>query len=197
MFFIDPGPAGLFEIDGIEVGDECVILSPNVHGHFVDHGKLQFATVRLASKARVNDGATIMPFSDIGFSVTLLTQCTTIKGMVLEKSGIYMGNTAAMVKSQGLHDEEALQSTIRDLQGTMNRMKEITADDEHDLRIVLGVCLLYDSKHMYPHVANSTFTFFRCSWAASVRSSSSAETPRGWRKHRSGVWQSDEAQPAR
>jgi hypothetical protein len=39
--FIDPGPNGIFEIDNLVVGNDSIILTPNIHGHFVDHGTLQ------------------------------------------------------------------------------------------------------------------------------------------------------------
>jgi acetyltransferase-like isoleucine patch superfamily enzyme len=135
--FVDPGPAGLFELDGLEVGDECFILSPNVHGHFVDHGKLQLATVMLGRKARVNDGATIMPFTEIGDEVTLLTQCTTIKGSVLQKSGIYMGNTASIVES-------CIKDHDKNLILPPSLYSEpLTDANEVDLRIVLGVLRVF------------------------------------------------------
>ena len=56
---VDPGPSGLFEIDNITVGNNSILLSPNIHGHFVDHGKLQFATVEIGDNVRINDGATV------------------------------------------------------------------------------------------------------------------------------------------
>ena len=160
--FIDPGPAGLFEIDGIEVGDGSYVLSPNVHGHFVDHGKLQFATVRLQKKARVNDGATIMPFADIGDEVTLLTQCTTIKGMVIRNSGIYMGNTASILKTSCIQDEENIRQSIIALRESLHSTHHSTnSDDEVELRIVLGVLLLavvvfFESKHIFFYATGSS-----------------------------------------
>ena len=56
---VDPGPSGLFEIDNITVGNNSILLSPNIHGHFVDHGKLQFGTVEICDNVRINDGATV------------------------------------------------------------------------------------------------------------------------------------------
>ncbi len=97
--FLDPGAAGWFELDGIKIDDDSFVMTPNIHGHFVDHGKLQFAPVTFGQKARVNDGATVMPFTEILSNVTLLTQCTTIKGETLDP-GIYMGNVASLVKQQ-------------------------------------------------------------------------------------------------
>lgn len=41
--------------------------------------------VTLGSKVRINDGATVMPFTVVGDNITLLTQCTTIKGMELRE----------------------------------------------------------------------------------------------------------------
>lgn len=41
--------------------------------------------VTLGSKVRINDGATVMPFTVVGDNITLLTQCTTIKGMELKE----------------------------------------------------------------------------------------------------------------
>jgi hypothetical protein len=39
--FIDPGINGIFEIDNLTVGNDSIVLTPNIHGHFVDHGTLQ------------------------------------------------------------------------------------------------------------------------------------------------------------
>lgn len=97
--FIDPGINGFFEIDNLSVGNDAIVLTPNLHGHFVDHGTLQFAIVSLGSKVRINDGATIMPFTVVENNITLLTQCTTIKGMELKDPGIYMGNVASQLKT--------------------------------------------------------------------------------------------------
>ncbi len=185
--FVDPGPAGLFELDGIEVGDECFLLSPNVHGHFVDHGKLQFATVLLGRKrkARVNDGATIMPFTEIGEEVTLLSQCTTIKGSVLQKSGIYMGNTASIVMSCIKDHDENLRRSITILRASLHstRTEPLIDANEVDLRIVLGalrvVIVLYDSEHSSLYASLSPFLLFviHPSWTASLWSCSSTKTP--------------------
>lgn len=134
--FLDPGAAGWFELDGLQIGDDSFVMTPNVHGHFVDHGKLQFAPVTVGHKARVNDGATVMPFTKISGNVTLLTQCTTIKGNTLD-SGIYMGNVAAVVKHVQplkLHLEKGLNYLESNLAN-----QELSEDEnEDDLRIVIG-----------------------------------------------------------
>ena len=134
--FLDPGAAGWFELDGLQIGDDSFIMTPNIHGHFVDHGKLQFAPVTVGHKARVNDGATVMPFTEIAGNVTLLTQCTTIKGNTLD-SGIYMGNVAAVVKHVQplkLHLEKGLNY----LESNLDNQELSEDENEDDLRIVIG-----------------------------------------------------------
>ena len=41
--FIAPQNGGFREPDCVHVGDEGMVLSSNVHGHYIDHGALQFA----------------------------------------------------------------------------------------------------------------------------------------------------------
>eukprot|EP00978_Attheya_sp_CCMP212_P033290 scaffold133765_cov60-Attheya_sp.AAC.4 len=105
--FIDPGTGGFLEIDNMQIGNGTVILTNNIHGHFVDHNKLQFAPVRLGNFVRLNEGAAVMPFTTIQDGITLLSQCTTIKGQVLKKKdgGFYMGNVAFEVSSEGMIPE--------------------------------------------------------------------------------------------
>jgi acetyltransferase-like isoleucine patch superfamily enzyme len=78
--FLDPGTSGFFEIDNMHIGNGTIALIPNIHGHFVNHNQLQFAPVMLRCNVRVNDGATVMPFTTVGDNITLLSQCTTTMG---------------------------------------------------------------------------------------------------------------------
>ena len=51
-----------------------------------------------------NIGSTIMPFSTIKDRITLLSQCTTTKGQVLDKQGsFYMGNMAFQLHTDDLN----------------------------------------------------------------------------------------------
>ena len=118
--FLDPNWGGFLEIDNMIIGQGCIILSPNIHGHFVDHNKLQFAPVRLGRDVRVNIGATVMPFSTIADRITLLSQCTTTKGQVLDKVGsYYMGNIAFELHTDDIegvikNDEERDESSAEE-----------------------------------------------------------------------------------
>jgi hypothetical protein len=105
--FIDPGWEGLLEIDNLKIGKNCIILTPNIHGHFVDHNKLQFAPLKIGNECRANLGSTIMPFTTIVDRITLLSQCTTTKGQKLdERGGYYMGNTAFRLYTDDLNIDE-------------------------------------------------------------------------------------------
>ena len=136
--YIDPTVAGWLEMDGIKIEDDSFVITPNVHGHFVDHGKLQFAPVTIGKRARINDGATVMPFTDISANVTLLTQCTTIKGLTLD-SGIYMGNVAGLVKHVEKSSPSQYFESLHNLQDALETQE---TEDMDDLRIVIGTYLM-------------------------------------------------------
>ena len=91
--FIDPGGVGLLEVDNLFIGSDSIVLTPNVHGHFVDHQQLQFAPVVIGKRARLNDGSTVMPFVTLADDVSLRAHCTTIKGQRLDP-GVYQGSPA-------------------------------------------------------------------------------------------------------
>jgi len=41
--FVSPEGGGFRELDFLDVGDNAVLLTPNIHAHYTDHGQLQFA----------------------------------------------------------------------------------------------------------------------------------------------------------
>eukprot|EP00958_Prasinococcus_capsulatus_P014059 scaffold1466_cov385-Prasinococcus_capsulatus_cf.AAC.8 len=58
-----PHNGGFREIDGIALGEHTLCLTPFTHGHFIDHGALQFAPVAVGNGCTLNAGATVMPLS--------------------------------------------------------------------------------------------------------------------------------------
>ena len=47
----------------MDIGDNCDLMTPNIHAHYTDHGKLQFCPVKLDDGCEINVGATVMPLT--------------------------------------------------------------------------------------------------------------------------------------
>ena len=142
--FMDPSWGGFLEIDNMHIGQGCIILTPNVHGHFVDHNKLQFAPVRIGSQCRANIGSTIMPFSTIKDRITLLSQCTTTKGQVLDKQGsFYMGNMAFQLHTDDLNIPSPAiaqdDASLSEEESSVDEEKDIWSKKSRDERLRIVV----------------------------------------------------------
>jgi len=95
--FISPEQGGLREINFLDIGDNAVVLTANLHAHYMDHGKLQFATVKIDSDVCVNVGCTVLPLTHYGEGCTLRPFTCTVKGQKFEAGRVYAGNPGVPV----------------------------------------------------------------------------------------------------
>lgn len=90
--FISPENGGFREIDFMNIGDNCVLMTPNIHAHYTDHGQLQFCSIIIEDNVEINFGATIMPLTQYQESCCLRPHAVTVKGQICEKGREYFGN---------------------------------------------------------------------------------------------------------
>lgn len=90
--FISPENGGFREIDFMNIGDNCVLMTPNIHAHYTDHGQLQFCSIILEDNVEINFGATIMPLTQYQEGCRLRPHAVTVKGQICEKGKEYFGN---------------------------------------------------------------------------------------------------------
>mmetsp|Transcript_7732 Transcript_7732/g.11734 ORF Transcript_7732/g.11734 Transcript_7732/m.11734 type:complete len:746 (-) Transcript_7732:130-2367(-) len=95
--FISPENGGFREIDFLDIGDDAVLMTPNIHAHYTDHGKLQFSPVTIEKGATINVGATIMPLTQYGEHCRLRPFSVTVKGQHCAKDEEYWGNPCGRV----------------------------------------------------------------------------------------------------
>lgn len=96
--FVSPENGGFREIDFLEIGDDVVLMTPNIHAHYTDHGKLQFCPVKLDDGVEINPGATIMPLTQYEKNSCLRPFAVTVKGQICSKNITYFGNPCKAVK---------------------------------------------------------------------------------------------------
>ena len=91
---------GFREIDFLDIGDDAVLMTPNIHAHYTDHGMLQFCPVKLEDGVEINSGATIMPLTKYGKNSRLRPFAVTVKGQVCSENTAYIGNPCKAIKMQ-------------------------------------------------------------------------------------------------
>jgi [acyl-carrier-protein] S-malonyltransferase len=74
-------------------------MTPNIHGHYTDHGALQFCPVKLESGCEINPGVTIMPLTSYGNNCCLRPFAVTVKGQHCKANTEYIGNPCKLLKS--------------------------------------------------------------------------------------------------
>lgn len=77
-----------------------MLMTPNIHAHYTDHGMLQFCPVKLEDGVEINAGATIMPLTKYGQNCRLRPFAVTVKGQECSKNTEYIGNPCKAVKMQ-------------------------------------------------------------------------------------------------
>jgi len=97
--FISPENGGFREIDFLHIGDDCCLMTPNIHGHYTDHGVLQFCPVKLENGCEINPGVTIMPLTSYGKKCCLRPFAVTVKGQHCKAGTEYIGNPCKALKS--------------------------------------------------------------------------------------------------
>jgi [acyl-carrier-protein] S-malonyltransferase len=90
--FISPEGGGFRELDFMDIGDDAVLLTPHIHAHYTDHGRLQFAPIKIGKNAVVNYGASIMPLTKYGEGCHLRPFANTVKGQECNAKSGYWGN---------------------------------------------------------------------------------------------------------
>lgn len=90
--FISPENGGFREIDFMNIGNNCVLMTPNIHAHYTDHGQLQFCSIILEDNVEINFGATVMPLTQYQENCCLRPHAVTVKGQICEKGQKYFGN---------------------------------------------------------------------------------------------------------
>ncbi len=80
------------ELDFLDIGDDCCILSPNLTSHYADHGKMQFCPVVFEKGCEINPGATIMPLTKYGENCIIGPFAVSTKGQQCEANTVYVGN---------------------------------------------------------------------------------------------------------
>ena len=97
--FISPENGGFREIDFMNIGDNCVLMTPNIHAHYTDHGQLQFCSIILEDNVNINFGATVMPLTQYREGCCLRPHAVTIKGQICDNGQEYFGNPCKAVSS--------------------------------------------------------------------------------------------------
>ncbi len=69
-----------------------VLMTPNIHAHYTDHGQLQFCSVILKDDVEINFGATIMPLTQYEKGCRLRPHAVTVKGQICQENYEYFGN---------------------------------------------------------------------------------------------------------
>ena len=100
--FISPENGGFREIDFMNIGNNCVLMTPNIHAHYTDHGQLQFCSIILEDNVSINFGATVMPLTQYQSGCCLRPHAVTIKGQLCENGQVYFGNPCKAVSSSTL-----------------------------------------------------------------------------------------------
>jgi len=98
--FASPENGGFREIDFLDIGDDVVLMTPNIHAHFSTHGMLQFCPVKLEDGVEINPGATIMPLTQYGKGCRLRPFAVTVKGQVYNADTEYIGNPCKIIRAQ-------------------------------------------------------------------------------------------------
>ena len=88
---------GLRELDFLDIGDGCHILTPNINSHYADHGIMQFYPIKFSSGCEINAGATIMPLTEYGVNTVVQPYTITTKGQCCNSHTTYVGNPATPV----------------------------------------------------------------------------------------------------
>ena len=96
------------EIDFMNIGNDCVLLTPNIHAHYTDHGQLQFCSVILEDNVEINFGSTIMPLTQYQHGSKLRPYAVTVKGQICEEDTEYFGNPCKADKSIKMIEYAAL-----------------------------------------------------------------------------------------
>jgi len=129
--FISPEQGGYRELNFLEIGDDAVVLTPNLHAHYTDHGTLQFAPVKISAGCRINVGATVLPLTKYEPGCTLRPFAVAMKGQKFEAGTVYVGNpsapmlggTAILLSGQGTQYAGML-SQARELPAVAAMLKE-------------------------------------------------------------------------
>eukprot|EP00957_Ditylum_brightwellii_P210464 15364998-Ditylum_brightwellii.AAC.1 len=95
------------EIDFLNIGDDCVLMTPNIHAHYTDNGQLQFCPVLLEDRVEINFGATVMPLTQYQKGCCLRPHSVTVKGQICEADTEYYGNPC-----KGLYSQEENKAAI-------------------------------------------------------------------------------------
>lgn len=106
--FISPENGGFREIDFMNIGDDCVLMTPNIHAHYTDHGQLQFCSVILEDRVEINFGSTIMPLTQYQKGSRLRPYAVTVKGQICEEGNEYFGNPCKADMSVKMFEYAAL-----------------------------------------------------------------------------------------
>ena len=69
-----------------------VLMTPNIHAHYTDHGQLQFCSVILKDNVEINFGATIMPLTQYEKGCRLRPHAVTVKGQICQEKNEFFGN---------------------------------------------------------------------------------------------------------
>lgn len=96
--FISPENGGFRELDFLDVGDDCCILTPNLNSHYADHGIMQFCPTVLKEGCEINFGATIMPLTSYGKNCIIAPFAVTTKGQHCRDSTCFVGNPCKPAK---------------------------------------------------------------------------------------------------
>jgi malonyl CoA-acyl carrier protein transacylase/acetyltransferase-like isoleucine patch superfamily enzyme len=129
--FVSPEQGGYRELNFLDIGDNAVVLTPNLHAHYTDHGTLQFAPVKIAAGCRINVGATVLPLTKYESGCTLRPFAVAMKGQKFEAGTVYVGNpsvpmpggTAILLSGQGTQYAGML-SQARELPAVAAMLKE-------------------------------------------------------------------------
>eukprot|EP00927_Polykrikos_kofoidii_P030667 TRINITY_DN26395_c0_g1_i1.p1 TRINITY_DN26395_c0_g1~~TRINITY_DN26395_c0_g1_i1.p1 ORF type:complete len:2324 (-),score=348.81 TRINITY_DN26395_c0_g1_i1:181-6945(-) len=92
--FIDVRSGGFREVDHMKIEAGAVLLTQNVHAHYIDHGKLQFAPVYIGRGACINDGSYVMPLTRYEPNCVLRPYTCTTKGQIVLPDSVVEGNPA-------------------------------------------------------------------------------------------------------
>ena len=85
-----------------------VLMTPNIHAHYTDHGQLQFCSVILEDNVEINFGATIMPLTQYLKGCRLRPHAVTVKGQICEEENEYFGNPCKADMSRKMLEYGAL-----------------------------------------------------------------------------------------
>ena len=117
--FVSPEGGGFRELDFLDVGDNAILLTPNIHAHYTDHGQLQFAPMIMEDNVVANFGATMQPLTKYGKNCNLRPFTTVVKGMQCLPYHTYVGNPS-VTNTSGLGEQELVVGILFPGQGSQH-----------------------------------------------------------------------------